>query len=245
MLISYWLLANPRFRLEYGMTALFSSILVPAILLTISWPDMLEQFLRILNSFPVLHIPLFLIVFAILYPQFRDLTKETGFFTSKGADEVVSFFGSLMACAAGYYFLIVLISTGFTLIAFLLLTSSFAMLILKISMRERGRFSSISIANSIRLERLKKKFNGISKLLAEGDRLTVARIISLLMQIELEVKMLEREIPGRELGRIREGISLWLNVLRGIEPASAISSEHREILEQDIRYWRAIVESIK
>lgn len=240
LLILHLLLSNPRFKLVYGMSVLFLSLLIPTVLISISWPNMLKEFLEFINSFPIIHVLLFLLSFIFIYYMMKEI-RVADFMSSRTSEEVIYISMAVMASATGYYFFIMLISTFSTALAILILTSIVAILILKSSLKVRSQHLKNKY---VILEQMNESFEQALKYLERSASPKATEVYELLYRAMLEVDTARKILIKKELWKIREEISVWLDILHNYG-LNRISSEHQEILERQIRIWMTVIKSIE
>jgi len=93
MFMAYYLLIQPNKKVNIcGMILLTSTILIPALVITASWPTMVDHFIALLVEYPLLNIPLFIIVFIICALLFKEASP--GIMTPTSEKAHSSLYGS-------------------------------------------------------------------------------------------------------------------------------------------------------
>lgn len=121
--------------ISIGTSVLFASSVIPGFILSIHIKILLELFVNLLESFPILHILFFSILLAILIPAFIEFSK--GMFVSKTSEKILGICGAIMGAAGGYYILLLIAVSGSAGIASIMLGVLFAVILVNAATRCR------------------------------------------------------------------------------------------------------------
>ncbi|MEM0315797.1 MAG: hypothetical protein QXL61_06855, partial [Archaeoglobaceae archaeon] len=125
---------NSRYT-SIGLAILITSTAIPGFILSMHIKIILENFVNLIDSFPLLNILFFSIILAILIPPFVKFSE--GISESRTSDKVLGVCGAIIGAAGGYYILLLIAVTGSSGIASIIIGLLFAVILINAAKRCR------------------------------------------------------------------------------------------------------------
>jgi len=141
ILMAYYLLIQPSKKINiYGVILLSSNILIPALIVSTSWPTMVDHFIALLEEYPFLHIPLFIIAFIICFITFIEFFPEEMYeIITPASEKILAFCVAAIAAASSYYFFIFVIAAAGTAVALIAVSAITATYVIFIAKRTKKK----------------------------------------------------------------------------------------------------------